>query len=187
MMSFKKRSSSIVLIKLAMTSYSFHRFHFEIVHFNEQHWVLILRIHYWNFQKFQLYLSSLAIASCRCCFAAPSLVEVVYLQFSKLFKAFGLFVEKPIEDFIIYLIDRIKLNLHFEELLFIEFNEMSKFPFFNFICFNCYLPLLAQVKSEKLLQFANFLFWALILHFQDLCHPEFAKALGFFHQQSLAS
>jgi hypothetical protein len=64
---------------------------------------------------------------------------------------------------------------------------MFEFPFFNSINFDCCLLLLAPVKSKKLLQFTNFLFLALILHFQDLCHPESIKALEFFHPQSLAS
>ncbi len=186
MMSFEIRLSSIVLIAFAKTSCSFHHFHFERVHFNVLHSASILRKHYWNFQKLQVYLNSFVI-SCQCCFAVPSLIEGVCSQFSILFITFGLFVEKQIKDFIIYLIDRLKLNWHFEELLFAEFNEMFEFLFFNSINFDCCLLLLAPAKSMKLLQFTNFLFLALILHFQDLCHPESIKALEFFHPQSLAS
>ena len=143
--------------------------------------------HYWNFQKFLIYLHSIIIASFRRCFAAPSLIRVVYLQFSIPFAISERLVETPSMDSIVYLINHLISNSHFIILLFIVFNEMFEFLFSNFASFDCCLLQLALTKSKKLHQFINFLFLVLALHFQDLCHLKFITVLRFFHRPSLTS
>lgn len=134
---------------------------------------------------FLIYLHSIIIASC--CFATPSLIRVVYLQFNIPFAISERLVEKPFMDSIVYLINHLVSNSHFIILLFIVFNEMFEFLFSNFASFDCCLLQLALTKSKKLHQFINFLFLVLALHFQDLCHLKFIKVLIFFHQPSLTS